>query len=168
MGKLTYFGSSLDNRLGVLNGRWQNIGLVDTNGLETALQLKVGTNWSTFVNYTYTDAQIKSGTEKGLQLGLIPYSLLQTGIGYEKAGWQANLYVTYNSGSRRSVFAKAGDKSTDFIPSYVNLDLSGRVPLGQNLGIMIYLENLLDDQYERVNRIYSPGFTFRFGLNSSF
>ncbi len=169
LGQFTYFGNSLDNRLGVISGQWQNIGLVDTNGLEAALQLKIARDWSTFLNYTYTDAQIKTGTEKGLQLGLIPYSLLQTGIGYQKNGWQANLYATYNSGSRRSVFnnAGAGQISTDFAPSFFNLDFSGRIPVSKNLGLTFYLENLLGEQYERVNRIYSPGFTFRVGLTSS-
>jgi len=168
-GQFTYFGNSLDNRLGVVAGKWQNIGLVDTNGLEAALQLKIANEWATFLNYTYTDAQIKTGTDKGLQLGLIPYSLLQTGIGYQKNGWQGNLYATYNSGSRRSIFnnAVAGDKSTDFAPSFFNLDLSGRIPVSKNLGLTFYLENILGEQYERVNRIYSPGFTFRVGLTSS-
>ncbi|MBD2294698.1 TonB-dependent receptor [Anabaena sphaerica FACHB-251] len=169
LAQFTYFGSSLDNRLGVISGRWENIGLVDTNGLEAALQLKIARDWSTFVNYTYTDAQIKTGTDKGLQLGLIPFSLLQSGIGYQKDGWQANLYLTYNSGTRRSVFANTagGDKSTDFSPSFVNLDLSGRIPVSKNLGLTVYLENLLGEQYERVNRIYSPGFTFRLGLTTN-
>ncbi|BAY92158.1 MULTISPECIES: TonB-dependent receptor plug domain-containing protein [unclassified Tolypothrix] len=165
-GQFTYFGSSLDNRLGVIAGKWQNIGLVDTNGLEAALQLKFARGWSTFVNYTYTDAQIKTGDERGLQLGLIPYSVLQTGIGYQNSGWQANLYVTYNSGARRSLFNRTGDRPTDFAPSFLNLDLSGRIPLTRSLGLIVYLENLLGEQYERVNRIYSPGFTFRLGLSS--
>lgn len=165
-GQFTYFGSSLNNRLGVIGGKWQNIGLVDTNGLEAALQLKLTANWSTFLNYTYTDAKIKTGTEAGLQLGLIPYSVVQTGIGYQNSGWQANLYLTYNSGARRAFFNRVGEQTTDFAPSFVNLDLSGRVPLTRNLGLTVYLENLLGEQYERVNRIYSPGFTFRVGLSS--
>ncbi|BAY65395.1 TonB-dependent receptor [Calothrix brevissima NIES-22] len=165
-GQFTYFGSSLDNRLGVVAGKWQNIGLVDTNGLEAALQLKFANNWSSFVNYTYTDAKIKTGSEQGLQLGLIPYSVLQTGIGYQNSGWQANLYVTYNSGARRAIFNRAGDSPTDFAPSFLNLDFSGRIPITRTLGLRVYLENLLGEQYERVNRIYSPGFTFRVGLSS--
>ncbi|MDZ8223077.1 TonB-dependent receptor [Nostoc sp. ChiVER01] len=168
IGQFTYFGSSIGDRLGVIAGRWENIGLVDTNGLEAALQLRIASGWSTFLNYTYTDAQIKTGTERGLQLGLIPYSVLQTGVGYENAGWQANLYVTYNSGARRSIFANSTDKPTDFAPSFVNLDLTGRIPLTTNLGLTVYLENLLGEQYERVNRIYSPGFTFRLGLSANF
>ncbi|OYD90152.1 TonB-dependent receptor [Nostoc sp. 'Peltigera membranacea cyanobiont' 210A] len=168
IGQFTYFGSSIGDRLGVIAGKWANIGLVDTNGLEAALQLKIATGWSTFLNYTYTDAQIKTGTEKGLQLGLIPYSVLQTGVGYQNSGWQANLYVTYNSGARRSIFVNSTDKPTDFAPSFVNLDLSGRIPLTSNLGLTVYLENLLSEQYERVNRIYSPGFTFRLGLSANF
>ncbi|MEI3649751.1 MAG: TonB-dependent receptor [Dolichospermum lemmermannii FEM_B0920] len=171
LGQFTYFGSSLDNRLAVdsTTRTWTNIGLVDTNGLEAALQLKIAREWSTFLNYTYTDAQIKTGTEKGLQLGLIPYSLLQTGIGYQNNGWQGNLYATYNSGSRRSIFPRnlPGERSTDFAPSFFNLDFSGRIPVSKNLGLTFYLENILGEQYERVNRIYSPGFTFRVGLNSS-
>ncbi|MCC5642680.1 TonB-dependent receptor [Nostoc sp. CHAB 5824] len=167
IGQFTYFGSSIGDRLGVIAGKWENIGLVDTNGLEAALQLRIAAGWSTFLNYTYTDAQIKTGTERGLQLGLIPYSVLQTGVGYENAGWQANLYVTYNSGARRAIFAP-DNKSTDFAPSFVNLDLSGRIPLTSNLGLTVYLENLLGEQYERVNRIYSPGFTFRVGLSANF
>nr|WP_225225561.1 TonB-dependent receptor [Komarekiella delphini-convector] len=167
IGQFTYFGSSIGDRLGVIAGRWENIGLVDTNGLEAALQFKIASNWSTFLNYTYTDAQIKSGLEKGLQLGLIPYSVLQTGIGYQNAGWQANLYVTYNSGARRAFFTNPGDRSTDFAPSFLNLDFSGRIPITNTLGLTVYLENLLGEQYERVNRIYSPGFTFRLGLNAT-
>ncbi len=167
VGQFTYFGSSLDNSLSVVQGQWQNIGLVDTNGFEAALRWRVARNWSTFVNYTYTDAQVKTGADRGLQLGLIPYSSVQAGIGYEQDGWQANLYTTYNSGSRRALFTNPGDKNTDFTESYLNLDFSGRLPLSKNLGLTFYLENLLGEQYERVNRIYSPGFTFRVGLSSS-
>jgi len=166
-GQFTYFGSSIDNRLGIIAGRWENIGLVDTNGLEAALQLKLNSGWSTFLNYTYTDAQIKTGTERGLQLGMIPYSVLQAGVGYQNSGWQANLYMTYNSGARRAFFTNPGDQNTDFVASFVNLDFSGRIPVTSTLGLTVYLENLLGEQYERANRIYSPGFTFRVGLSSS-
>ncbi|BAZ42676.1 TonB-dependent receptor, plug [Calothrix sp. NIES-4101] len=166
-GQFTYFGSSLDDRLGIIQGQWQNIGLVDTNGFEAALRWRIAPNWSTFFNYTYTDAKIQTGTESGLQLGLIPYSNLQTGIGYQNNGWQANLYATYYSGARRSLFNNPTDKVTDFSPSYLNLDFSGRIPINQTLGLTFYLENILGEQYERVNRIYSPGFTLRVGLSSN-
>ncbi|MCG6136192.1 MAG: TonB-dependent receptor [Nostoc sp. LLA-1] len=168
IGQFTYFGSSLDNRLGIIAGRWENIGLVNTNGLEAALRYQITPGWSTFLNYTYTDAKIKTGAEQGLQLGFIPYSVAQGGIGYQNSGWQANLYVTYNSGMRRAFFNAPGETSRDFVPSFLNLDLSGRIPVTSNLGLTVYLENLLGEQYERVNRIYSPGFTFRVGLTSNF
>ncbi|NMF61817.1 TonB-dependent receptor plug domain-containing protein [Brasilonema octagenarum] len=167
IGQFTYFGSSLDDRLGVVEGKWANIGLVDTNGLEAALRWNIGSGWSTFVNYTYTDAKIQTGPEKGLQLGLIPYSVASAGIGYEIAGWQANLYATYYGGARRAIYTRVGETATDFSPSFFNLDFSARVPVTKNLGLTVYLENLLDEQYERVNRIYSPGFTFRLGLTAN-
>ncbi len=171
VGQFTYFGSSLDNRLAINpnNNTWENLGLVDTNGLEAALRLQISPRWSSFVNYTYTDAQIKTGTQAGLQLGLIPYSVAQSGLSYRNSGWEGNLYLTYNSGMRRALFTNtaAGQTTTDFSPSFLNLDLSGKIPLTNNTAMTIYLENLLGEQYEKVNRIYSPGFTVRVGVTAN-
>ena len=167
-GQFTYFGSSLDDRLGILAGRWANIGLVNTNGLEVALRWQMTPELSTFLNYTYTDAKIESGSEKGLQLAMVPYSVGQLGIGYASAGWQLNFLVSYNSGARRAFFTNPDEITTDFIPSWVNLDLNARVPITKKIGLVVYLENLADVTYEKANRIYQPGLTFRIGLQSTF
>jgi len=167
-GQFTYFGSSLHDRLGIQAGRWANIGLVNTNGLEAALRWQMTPEWSTFVNYTYTDAQIETGSEKGLQLAMVPYSVAQLGIGYASDGWQLNLFASYNSGARRAFFNNPDESTTDFIPSWLNLDLSARIPVTKNIGLVVYLENLADVTYEKANRIYHPGLTFRIGLESSF
>ncbi|MEP0755355.1 TonB-dependent receptor [Trichocoleus sp. Lan] len=168
VGQFTYFGSRLDNRLGVISGRWANIGLVNTNGLEAALRWQMTPQWSTFLNYTYTDARIETGLEKGLQLGLIPYSVGQFGIGYASGGWQLNLYASYHGGARRAFFNNPGESNKDFSPSFLNLDLSGRIPITKNFGITVNLENLADVRYEKANRIYHPGLTLRVGLQSNF
>ena len=167
-GQFTYFGSSLTNRLGILAGKWQNIGLVDTNGFEAALRLQINPEFSTFLNYTYTDAQIKTGTEKGLQLSMVPYSVGQLGIGYASNGWQLNFLVSYNSGARRAFFVNPGESTTSFIPSWLNLDLNARIPVTRNIGLVAYLENLADVTYEKANRIYQPGLTFRVGVEGKF
>lgn len=167
-GQFTYFGNSLNNRLGIQSGKWANIGLVDTNGFEAALRWKITPELSTFLNYTYTEAEIKTGSEKGLQLSMVPYSVGQVGLGYASAGWQLNLIASYNSGARRAFFTLPGDTSTEFIPSWVNLDLNARVPVTKNIGLVVYLENLADVVYEKANRIYQPGLTFRAGLQASF
>ncbi|MEQ8755462.1 MAG: TonB-dependent receptor [Coleofasciculus sp. G1-WW12-02] len=168
IGQFTYFGSSLSDRIGIQVGRWENIGLVKTNGIEMALRWQMAPEWSTFLNYTYTDAEIKTGSEKGLQLAMVPYSVAQLGIGYASAGWQLNVYASYNSGSRRAFFLNPGESTTEFIPSWLNLDLSARIPVTPNIGLVVYLENLADVRYEKANRIYHPGLTFRIGLQSSF
>ncbi|HAJ59249.1 MAG TPA: TonB-dependent receptor [Cyanobacteria bacterium UBA8543] len=167
-GQFTYFGNSLRDRLGIQAGKWANIGLVNTNGFEAALRWQVTSQWSTFLNYTYTDAKIETGSEKGLQLSMVPYSVGQIGIGYASAGWQLNLFASYNSGARRAFFTNPGESTTDFIPSWLSLDLSARIPVTKNIGIVVYLDNLADVPYEKANRIYEPGFTFRVGLQSSF
>nr|WP_290226034.1 TonB-dependent receptor [Trichocoleus desertorum] len=165
--QLTYFGSRLDNRLGIRAGRWENIGLVNTNGLEAALRWQIAPQWSSFVNYTYTDAAIRTGPERGLQLGLVPYSVGQLGIGYESAGWQVNLYANYFSGARRAFFNTPGDTIEDFSPAWLRLDLGLQVPITRRLALTAFLENLTDQTYERANRIYQPGLTVRVGLKSN-
>ncbi len=167
-GQFTYFGSSLRDRLGTQAGRWVNIGLVNTNGVETALRWQITPEWSTFLNYTYTDAQIETGAEKGLQLAMVPYSVGQLGIGYQSQGWQVNLFASYHSGARRAFFTRPDESTTDFTPSWLNLDLSARIPVTRNIGLTVYLENLADRHYEKANRIYHPGLTFRIGLQSTF
>jgi vitamin B12 transporter len=166
--QLTYFGSRLSDRLAVRSGRWANIGLVNTNGIEAALRWKLSPQWSTFLNYTYTDAKIGTGAEKGLQLGLIPYSVGRLGIGYASNGWEVNLFASYFSGARRALFLNSGDSNRDFSPSWLNLDLGLRVPLNRALGLTVFLENLADRAYEKSNRIYQPGLTYRVGLQANF
>ncbi|HEY9711375.1 MAG TPA: hypothetical protein V6D48_24415, partial [Oculatellaceae cyanobacterium] len=76
--------------------------------------------------------------------------------------------ASYNSGARRAFFTNPGESTTDFISSWLSLDLSARIPVTRNIGIVVYLENLADVPYEKANRIYEPGLTFRVGLQSRF
>lgn len=165
--QLTYFGNRLSNRISVVAGRWENIGLVNTNGFEAGVRWRLTPQISALIN-SYTDARIETGAEKGLQLSTIPFSVAQIGIGYDWNGWQLNLYANYNSGSRRALFTAVGEDSRSFSSSWLNLDLNARIPIVQNVAFLVYLENLADVSYERVNRIYQPGLTFRVGLSANF
>ena len=171
LAQLTYFGSNLSDRLGIIAGRWENVGQVNTNGIEAALKFQITPEFSSFLNYTYTNARIgssKTASEVGLQLATIPYSVGKLGVSYASNGWQANLFFNYYSGSRRSVFAATGTSSTDFSPSYLSLDFNSKIPLTSNLALTINLENLTDRSYEKTNRIFQPGLTYRIGLQASF
>jgi vitamin B12 transporter len=141
---------------------------VSTNGLEIGFKQQITPQWSAVANYTYTDAKIQSGAERGLQLSFVPYSVAQLGIGYANRGWEVNLLTNYNAGTRRTFFNNPGQVNTSFIPSFLNLDLSARIPVSENVGINLYVENLADVQYEKVNRIYSPGRTYRIGVSANF
>jgi vitamin B12 transporter len=173
LAQLTYFGSSLSDRLSIIAGRWENVGQVNTNGIEAALKWQISPEFSSFLNYTYTDAKItisKTASEVGLQLATVPYSVAKLGVGYNSNGYQANLFFNYSSGSRRSVFAlgTAGQTANDFSPAYLSLDLNTKVPLNKNLFVTLNLENLIDQSYEKTNRIFQPGLTYRLGLQASF
>jgi len=166
--QLTYFGNRLEDRISVVSGRWANVGLVNTNGFEAAIRWKITPQFSALANYTYTDARIETGPDKGLQLSTIPFSVAQIGFGYDWNGWQVNLYANYNSGSRRALFTNLDASTRDFSPSWINLDLNARIPIVKNVGLLIYLENLANVSYEKANRIYQPGLTFRVGLSATF
>ena len=171
LAQLTYFGSNLNDRLGVFAGRWENVGRVETNGLEVVLQWQISPEFSSFLNYTYTDAEIVSSlipTEVGLQLSTLPYSVGTFGIGYSSNGYQANLFFNYYSGSRRALFALPGVSNTEFSPSYLSIDFNGQIPLAKNVFLTLNLENLSDQSYEKSNRIYQPGLTYRIGLQAYF
>jgi len=169
--QLTYFGSSLSDRLGIISARWENVGQVNTNGIEAALKLQITPEFSSFLNYTYTDAKIissRTAAEVGLQLATVPYSVAKLGINYNSNGYQANLFFNYYSGSRRAVFAAAGVSTTEFSPAYLSLDFNAKVPLYKDISLTLSLENLTDKSYEKTNRIYQPGLTYRVGLQASF
>ena len=171
LAQLSYFGSNLSDRLGIIARRWENVGQVNTNGIEAALKLQITPEFSSFLNYTYTDAKIassKTASEVGLQLATIPYSVAKLGVSYVSNGWQANLFFNYYSGSRRAIFAASGVRTTEFSPSYLSLDLNSKIPLASNLALTINLENLTDRSYEKSNRIFQPGLTYRIGLQASF
>jgi vitamin B12 transporter len=171
--QISYFGNSIDNRIATratspTTTQWANVGRVDTQGLEIGFKQKLSPQWSVFTNYTYTDTKIQNGPDQGRQLGLIPYSTAQAGIGYANRGWELNLLANYNSGTRRALFTGTGQTTTDFVPAFFNLDISSRIPLSEHTALNLYVENLADVQYERVNRIYSPGLTFRAGISAFF
>jgi outer membrane cobalamin receptor len=172
-GTINYFGSSLDNRLATqainpTTTQWTNIGQVATNGLEIGFKQQLTPQWSTFANYTYTDAKIQTGVERGSQLSFVPFSVAQLGVGYANKGWEVNLSTNYNSGTRRAFFTNPGATTSNFVPSFLNLDLGAKIPVNENIGVNLYIENLADVQYEKVNRIYSPGRTFRAGVSANF
>jgi len=169
----TYFGSSLNDRLAIIAGRWENVGQVGTNGIEAGVKWKISPEFSSFFNYTYTDAKVNSSrtaSEVGLQLATVPYSVGKLGVSYDSNGWQANLFFNYYSGSRRAVFAQntLGQRATDFSPAYLSLDFNAKVPLYKNVALTLSLENLANNSYEKTNRIYQPGLTYRVGLQASF
>ncbi|WP_245939877.1 TonB-dependent receptor plug domain-containing protein [Stenomitos frigidus] len=73
--QLTYFGNRLEDRISVVAGRWENIGLVKTNGFEAGVRWRITPQISALINYTYTDARIETDAERGLQLSTIPFSV---------------------------------------------------------------------------------------------
>jgi len=171
LGQLTYFGSQLSDRLGIIAGRWENVGTVSTNGLEASVKWQLSPQFFTALSYTYTDARITSSatpSEVGLQFSTLPYSVGRIGLGYQSEGWAVNLAGSYSSGARRALFTAPGVSSREFSPPWFNLELNVRAPLSSALTLTLHLENLADVAFEKVNRIFQPGLTYRVGLEARF
>ncbi len=171
MAQLTYFGSQLSDRLGIVAGRWENVGQVSTNGLEVGVKWPFSSQFFGTLSYTYTDARITSSAipgEVGLQFTTLPYSVGRLGLGYQSEGWSVNLFGSYSSGARRALFTAPGVSNREFSPPWFNLELNLRAPLSSALTLTVHLENLADVAFEKVNRIFQPGLTYRVGLEGRF
>ncbi len=166
--QVTYFGSLISDRIGneALNdgsgqSRRANIGAVGTNGVEVGLRWQVSPQWSTFLNYTYTKVKIEPGRFLGT-LRFLPESVALLGIGYQNEGLEVNTFVNFNSGAART------NDLGSYTPGYTTVDLRAAIPLNRALALTVYLANLADTQYERVNTFYTPGITYRLGLQAGF
>ncbi|WP_164929192.1 TonB-dependent receptor plug domain-containing protein [Gloeobacter violaceus] len=167
-GEVTYFGSLIQDRIG--NGplpadptltQRTNIGAVGTNGVEAGIKWQIDPQWSSYLSYTYTKIKIEEGRSLGL-LRFLPESVGQVGVGYDNQGLQVNVFVNYNSGAART------NALTSYTTPFATIDLRAAIPINRALALTVYLANLADVQYERVNTFYSPGLTYRVGLQTSF
>lgn len=185
-----YFAS-----LGYINGDRVRVNYpaVYITGLEFGFNWKMSPRWELFATGTYTDARIIDGLRPDIsqtQYQLVPFLVGNLGLSYATpSGFRAALFAnvvggrsvdTYHVGpsdievrdpaTNNPIFlehiAKLPTGST--LPGYATLDLSLRVPMGENLTANAYIENLLGTYFEKSYGNPAPGTNFRLGLKSTF
>jgi outer membrane receptor protein involved in Fe transport len=150
----------------------QNIGKVQTYGVELELTQYLGENWGLFVNYTHNIAEVASELpatarglpEKGKQLPLTPEDKASFGLLYDSSQLSGRLEGRY-VGTRFN----GGDtqNSPDYaLASYVTADfrLTYHYPLSaeQTLDISAGINNIFDRRYEPrfINQYAEPRIGF--------
>ncbi len=144
------------------SGSYENIGLLEYTGLEAALDLRLGSNWTAFANYTLNDPIIRSALDPqtiGKQLAFVGADSLNLGLTYRSTdGWYGSVFA-HQVGSFFT-----NNTNTESLPGYTTLALHGGIPIGETLALEMGLDNLLDQQYEVFPGFPGIGRTIRVNL----
>lgn len=173
-GSAVYFSNEFDNRLEFLSsqlagnipdyligtdGRYDNVGGIESSGLELALSAPLSENWSLYGSYTYTDATYLGtglGAAADAALGLVPGN---TVTGTPESMWVLSLDWTrnnYNAGiSTKYVDERYIDRSNTSVADaytvtdlYVNINVDGMgSDLLQGLQMGLVINNITDESY---------------------
>jgi vitamin B12 transporter len=147
-------------------GTWENIGLVETTGLEASLNLQVAKNLYAFVNYTANDPRIKKSStsaEINKELRFAGADKLNLGVSYENPeGWYLGLLMNSLNGY------PTNNTNTEFLSGYTTFDFKLRVPLSDRLTLTGSVENIFDQRYQLFPGFPDGGRMFQVGLNSTF
>ncbi|MFS8901615.1 TonB-dependent receptor [Synechococcus sp. H60.2] len=152
--------------LGPRQGTYENIGLVEYTGLEAALDLRLGENWTLFANYTLNDPIIRAALNPatvGKQLAFVGADSFNLGLTYryEQGGYGSILI--HHIGSFFT-----NNSNTESLPGYTTVALRGGIPLTEALSLELGIDNLLDEQYEVFPGYPGVGRTLRVSLRGQF
>lgn len=173
IGSAVWFDNQFDNRLEFFSnqlagnipnyligtsGSYDNVGGIETSGVEFAVSAELTENWSLYGSYTYTDATYLGtglGTEADAALGLVP--------GNQVVGTPENMWVVsldwlrgnYSAGvstkfvddrfiNRANTSIADGYTVSDF---YFNINGEGISDFLQGMQIGFVVNNLTDNRY---------------------
>ncbi|WP_188397680.1 TonB-dependent siderophore receptor [Sporomusa sp. GT1] len=126
-----------------------NSGKSRINGFEIGLNKRFDHAWSSFANYTYTDAKVISSDvapeNEGHQISGVPRQLFKVGVNYEKDRWQAGLSGNYVSETNDPV--KRGKSGYGYYGSYFTVDTKVSYKMTQDTTISLSVDNVFDREY---------------------
>lgn len=147
-------------------GTWENIGLVETTGIEATLNLQVAKNIYTFVNYTANDPRIfksSNAAEINKELRFAGADKLNLGVSYETS---QGLYLGLLMNSLNGY--PTNNTNTEFLSGYTTFDFKLLVPLSDKLVVTGSVENLFNQRYQLFPGFPDGGRGFQIGLSSTF
>ncbi|MDY0073657.1 MAG: TonB-dependent receptor [Thauera sp.] len=124
--------------------RASNIDKVVIQGVELAGRWQISTAWGLRGNYTYTDSEQKSGSQKGLPLNNTAKHMLNATL-----DWQAleklNIFLTMEARSKR--YRGLINNKEAYYKDYEVFHLGASYQVNKNLTINGRINNLLDEDF---------------------
>ena len=144
----------------------QNIGRVESIGVETEVNYQLFDDWFIFANYTWNDPKIRSGPNPDSEGNLLPFTHADTwnvGLSYENPqGWYGALFLN----SVSNFFVDRGNQES--LAGRTTLDFKLRVPITNALALNASVDNIFDTQYEEFPGFPGVGRNFQVGIRSTF
>ncbi len=149
-----------------VTGTWENIGLVETSGIEAALNLQLARNIYAFVNYTLNDPRIRKSSnpaEIGKELRFAGADKLNLGVSYENTeGWYLGLLMNSLGGY------PTNNTNTESLAGYTTFDVKTRIPISQAFTLNASVDNIFNQRYQLFPGFPDAGRMFQIGLSANF
>lgn len=159
--RLTFFLNRISDSISFEFGSpstYNNIGEVETKGIEAALDVEIVDNLFAFGNFTLNDTEILEDADEsieGNELSFRDANSFNLGIAYATPG---GFYAGILMHNISEFFVD--NANTESLDGYTTVDFKLQVPVNDNFKINASLNNIFDEQYE----VY-PGFP---GLSRNF
>ncbi|OKH25441.1 TonB-dependent receptor plug domain-containing protein [Chroogloeocystis siderophila] len=147
-------------------GTFENIGLVQTTGIEASLNLQLIRNVYAFANYTANNPRILESAnpaEINQELRFVGADKLNLGVSYENP---EGLYLALLMNSLSGY--PINNINTEFLSGYTTLDFKMRAPLSDTLVLTGSIDNLFNQRYQLFPGFPDGGRVFQVGLSSTF
>ncbi|WP_396588677.1 TonB-dependent receptor domain-containing protein [Bermanella sp. R86510] len=139
-------------------GQQENIDKAEINGVELAGRYWLLTNVSLQANYTYTDAKIESGDNKGEPLSGTAKHMANSTINWQVSP-SFNTYLSAEFRSKRYTSTPRGWSSEldypEYFKDYTIFHLGAQYAVTQNLALTARINNLLDEDFTDYSTIFT-------------
>lgn len=144
----------------------QNIGRVESIGIETELNYQLSDELFAFANYTWNRPEIEEGTNPADNGNSVPFTNADSfnlGLAFEPGD---GLYVALLLHSISDVFVDRGN--LEELDSRTTVDMKVRFPLNDTWAFNASLNNMFDEQFEEFPGFPGVGRNIQVGLRGTF
>ena len=155
---ITYFDQDINDQINFSFGLggYENIDIVNSKGLEIALDYQISKLMSFYLNYSYID----SVDGKGSSLFYVAKDSGEAGLIYKTNNSYSGSIIARYNGSESSSYGK--------INSWIRFDINGSYRLSNSNELYFRIENLLDEEYQQIFGYGTPERSGFIGLRVKF
>ena len=155
---ITYFDQDINDQINFSFGLggYENIDIVNSKGLEIALDYQISKLMSFYLNYSYID----SVDGKGSSLFYVAKDSGEAGLIYKTNNSYSGCIIARYNGSESSSYGK--------INSWIRFDINGSYRLSNTNELYFRIENLLDEEYQQIFGYGTPERSGFIGLRVKF